>query len=93
MAIELGDRVKDRVTSVVGIATGRSDYMNGCRRFQVQPEKLTKEGEPQKDTWFDEPELVLVRAGVHAAIPIPTATSRQPYRGGPRRSGDHRRTK
>lgn len=91
--IQLGDRVKDRISGLVGIVTAKSEYMNGCRRFGVQPEKLTKDGAVAADTWFDEPQLQLVKKSVHLAIPIgivarsPIAQARR-YAGGPARSGD-----
>ena len=94
MTIELGDRVKDRITGIAGIVTWKAEYMAGCRRFGIQPEKLTKDGEKPKDIAFDEPDLVIVKKGVHAVIPIGAiATPKVParrYAGGPARSGDHR---
>ena len=91
--IGLGDRVKDRITSFTGIVTAQSEYLNGCRRFGVQPETLTKDGALKEDKWFDEPTLVLVKKGVVLMIPIgrmSTATDMaQPYAGGPARSGDN----
>ena len=91
--IDLGDRVKDRITGLVGIVTAKSEYMNGCRRFGVGAEKPSKDGTLLKDEWFDEPQLVLIKKSVHPVIPIgaiaPTpATAARRYAGGPGRSGD-----
>lgn len=91
-SIELGDRVEDRISKFSGVVIAKSEYLNGCRRFAVQPEKLTKEGAMSKDEWFDEPSLVLIKKGIHAAVPIGVvATPKTParrYAGGPARSGD-----
>lgn len=53
MAIELGQRVRDKVTGFEGIATGRTVYLAGCVRVVVQPLTL-KDGLPQEAQWFDE---------------------------------------
>lgn len=58
----LGDKVRDRVTSYDGIVTARTEYLNGCIRYGVQRDKLTKDGKPQESEWFDENQLVTVRA-------------------------------
>ena len=92
MTIELGDRVEDRITGLSGIVVVKSEYMNGCRRFGVQPEKLAKDGTIPKDEWFDEPSLIVVQKGVHTVIPMGRVepTPRR-YAGGPSRSGDRMR--
>jgi hypothetical protein len=60
--IQLGDRVKDIVTGFTGIAIGRTEWLNGCARITVQPEKLTKENKIADTGCFDEPQLVLIKA-------------------------------
>ena len=95
MTIELGDRVKDRITGYTGIVNTKSEYLNGCRRFGVQSEKVDKDGRVPDSIYFDEPDLTVIKKGVHAIIPIGTvATPKAParaYAGGPARSGDHSR--
>ena len=61
MKINLGDRVKDKVTGFVGIAIGRTEWLNGCTRITVQPEKLIG-GKIVDTSCFDEPQLVVVKA-------------------------------
>lgn len=89
--ITLGDRVKDKISGFGGIVVAKSEYMNGCRRFSIQSEKLGKDGTIPKDEWFDEPQLTLVKKNVHTAIPIGVVNAPTParrYAGGPARSGD-----
>lgn len=54
------------VTGFVGIAIGRTEWLNGCARITVQPEKL-KDGKPLETGCFDEPQLVLVKS---AQVPL-----------------------
>jgi len=36
MDIKLGDKVRDKITGFVGIATARTEFMNGCIQYVVQ---------------------------------------------------------
>lgn len=51
--------VKDKVTGFKGLVIARSDWLNGCVRFLVQPQHL-KDGRPIDGEWVDEPQLELV---------------------------------
>ncbi len=65
--IELGDRVKDPLTGVVGIAYCRMSYLQGCDRIGIQQDVIKrKEDVPLiPDLWnVDEPQLVVVKKGV-----------------------------
>ena len=66
--IHLGDEVKDTVTGFKGIATGLTDFLNGCRRICIQP-PIDKAGKAQEANWFDEPQVTVVKAGKVAAGP------------------------
>lgn len=48
----LGDRVRDRITGLVGIATGRAEYLYGVDQVLVVP-ALIRDGVPASGTWFD----------------------------------------
>lgn len=61
MKIELGDKVKDKITGFTGIATGRAEYLTGCVRFMVE-----RAGKDSKAEWYDEGRLVQLRPKVHA---------------------------
>lgn len=56
---ELGDKIKDLVTSFIGIVVCRSQWLNNCNTYGVQSQSL-KDNTPQEKVWFDEPQLVLV---------------------------------
>lgn len=55
--IKLGDRVKDTVSGLVGIATQRIEFLNGCIQYSVTP-KLKKGGTEMVAWNIDEEQLV-----------------------------------
>jgi len=58
--IELGDKVKDKITSFSGVAVCFSLWINGCERVTVQPTTLNKEGGTKESETFDIEDLVIV---------------------------------
>lgn len=54
--INLGDKVRDRMTGFAGIVIGIHNWLYGCTRVSVQPEKL-QEGKVVDPQIFDEPQL------------------------------------
>lgn len=60
--INLGDKVKDKVTGFKGIAIARTEWLNGCSRITVQPDRLDGGKVPDSQT-FDEPQLTVLKAG------------------------------
>jgi hypothetical protein len=56
---ELGKTVRDRITTVEGIAMARIEYLNGYVRYDVQPVGL-KDGKPFDSIWVDAHQLELV---------------------------------
>ena len=54
--IEMGKTYKDKVTGFVGVATGISEYMTGCRQILLVP-KVDVDGKTQDGHWFDEQRL------------------------------------
>lgn len=78
-SINLGEKVKDRVTGLVGEVHCVSDWLYGCRRIGIQPYGLDKDGTPVDVEWFDEPRLEVVEEITPVAT-VPT--------GGPARSED-----
>lgn len=86
--IQLGDEVKDTVTSYQGIAIAITEWLNGCRRIIVQPRTLGKDGEMPKSEQVDENQLVIVAKGVVVGQNVPpVALVREPM---PARSGGPR---
>jgi hypothetical protein len=75
--VNLGDKVKDVVTGLTGIAVAKTHYLQGCARIGVQPQEL-KDGKPVEASWFDEPQLEVIEVG---AINLKTDQSEKP--GGP----------
>lgn len=73
--VELGDRVRDAITGLEGIATSLHIYIDGCSHVGIQPREL-KDGVPVEVSYMDEKDLtVLDRANPK---PAPRKT------GGPR---------
>ena len=70
MRFNPGDRVKDIISGFTGIVICRTEWIYGCVRIGVQPEK-TAEGKPLESYTFDEPQLKLVKRAVVKATPIP----------------------
>lgn len=58
----IGDKVKDKITGFEGIVVVRSQWLNNCNTYGVQPTTL-KDGAPQERQSFDEPQLELVERG------------------------------
>jgi hypothetical protein len=75
--VNLGDKVKDKVTGLTGIAVAKTLYLQGCARFAVQPQDL-KDGRPVEVYWVDEPQLEVIEVG---AIKLKGDQSEKP--GGP----------
>lgn len=63
--IELGSKVRDVVSGLVGVATGRSEYLYGRPSVLVDPQE-TREGKPVEGTWIDEARLEVMGEGVRA---------------------------
>ena len=59
----LGDKIKDKITSFEGIIVGRHQWLNNCNTYSVKPQTL-KDGAPQEAHNFDEPQLELVELKV-----------------------------
>ena len=58
--ITLGDKVKDPITGVIGIAVARTEWLHGCARITVQPKGTNKDGKLIGSPSFDEPQLEVV---------------------------------
>ena len=66
--IRLGEMVSDRVTGVIGVATGRTEYLHGVSSVQVQPVGWQDTGAPLVPTWFDEGRLQVVSERVEGGL-------------------------
>lgn len=66
--INLGDKVKDRVTKFKGIVTAFCLYFNGCKQYGIQSLELN-DGKPTDMIWIDEDQLeVVITEAVKSSI-------------------------
>ncbi len=79
MEIELGQKIRDRVTGLKGIATGRCEYLNGCVQYHLKP-ALDKDGKMVDGDWIDVTQLEVVGRGISTITP---ARPRARVPGGP----------
>lgn len=69
-SINLGAKVRDKITGFTGIVTSRTEWLNGCLRYGVQPQEL-HDGKPIDAHVFDEPQLEVLEASTPKAPPQP----------------------
>ena len=55
--IRLGDKVRDTISGLKGVAVSRTEYLNGCIQFGVQA-KATADGKIPEPQYIDEGQLV-----------------------------------
>ena len=61
MKIEIGQKVKDKLTGFTGLVTGRCEYITGCTQLLVQP-PVKADGDFVESRWLDEDRGVVVDA-------------------------------
>lgn len=54
--INLGSIARDKITGFVGVVIAKTEWLNGCRRFTIQPQEL-KDGRPIEACSFDEQQV------------------------------------
>lgn len=59
---KLGNELRDKVTGFKGIAIARTEWLNGCFRWVLQP-KMGKDGKVPEGQTFDEPQLEFISKG------------------------------
>lgn len=72
--VELGAEVISNISGFTGIVCSRSEHINGCNRYWLQP-KIDKDGKLPDGLWLDEAELVVVNP--------PALKQKNTDRGGP----------
>lgn len=76
-----GEEVKDIVSGFTGIIDCVSLWLNGCRRYSVQP-KMKKGGTEKPDAlWIDEESLEKISDGVNKVVK-PTKTGGPSFKSG-----------
>ena len=58
--IELGDKVKCKITGFVGIAVAKTEFLNGCIQYGVAA-KVSKDNKIPKEIGIDSQSLELVK--------------------------------
>lgn len=69
--IELGDKVKDRITGFCGVVTGRTTYISGCDQILVSP-PVKDDGSYVDGHWIDYDRLQVVNVG---HVPVSSVSS------------------
>ena len=70
-SIELGVRVRDRVSGFAGTVTGRVEYLSGCRQYLITP-ACKDDGAFVEPHWFDEDRLDVTSEKV-VTLPVSVA--------------------
>ena len=87
--IKLGDKVKDIVTGYEGIATSRTEFLNGCIQFEVTA-KVPKGKVTSPESLFgigiDAGQIKRIGPGLNAKTPIKKKNTGGPMRIVPRRA-------
>lgn len=78
--IKLGDRVRDTMTGIEGIAFGRSKYLTGCNHIAIKRDGVDSASKPHETHWVDEPLCEIVE---RAAFSVPEEMRGSRKTGGP----------
>ena len=62
--ITLGEKIKDLVTGISGIATSKTEFMNGCVQYAMKLKAKKGDTKLPKTLWFDEEQLSIVGKGI-----------------------------
>lgn len=68
-----GIEVKDKVTGFTGIVECSALWLNGCKRYSIQPKIKTGEIKIPESVWIDEETIEKISDGVIEKV-IPTQT-------------------
>lgn len=63
--LNLGDKVKCKITGYEGLLTSRIEHINGCWRYGIQG-RIDKDGKVPDCVWVDAPQTELIEANVLA---------------------------
>jgi len=62
--LELGQKVKERITGFSGVVMARVEYLTGCHQYAVGPQKMDKDGTMPGWTYLDDDLLVKVKGKI-----------------------------
>ena len=74
-----GQEVRDKVSKVTGIINGCAYWLNGCKRYSVQPPVEKGKNDKPDSWWMDEEQLELISQGVCEDV-IPSNTGGPSFR-------------
>ena len=86
--VKLGEKVRDKITGLEGIAIGRHEWLHGCVRISIQPQEV-KDGKPAEVVCLDEPQLDVIAE--KTLVPSPTTGPGGPHSEPGQRSAPSRR--
>ena len=83
---QLGDRARDVISNFEGIVVATTDWLYGCRRITLAPEKVQADGKLGDNLTFDVDQIhVIVREAVKVPGPAVAVST-----GGPDRHEERR---
>jgi len=65
--INLGDKVKCKITGFIGIAVAKTEYINGCIQYIVAP-KVSKDNKFPEEISIDENSLEVIKKKITLKI-------------------------
>jgi len=65
---KLGDKLRDKVTGLEGIATQKCEMLNGCVQYYLQPKRDLKKNEQPKGDWVDDQQLEKAGIGINRKV-------------------------
>lgn len=77
--IKLGDKIRDRVTGFTGIATAKTEYLNGCTQFDISGKSDEKTGEARVLS-VDDQQVERLDAGLNKKEPVKKTRTGGPSR-------------
>lgn len=67
MRVNLGDRVRDQMSGIEGIAFGRSSYVTGCDHIGIKRSGTAPDGKAFDLHWCDEPLIEVMETDAFSA--------------------------
>lgn len=76
--IKLGNKVKDVITGIEGIAVSKIEYLNGVQEYGIQLPAKKDEGVKPAVQWIDQHQVKKVGDGILVKLHDPQLGFRQP---------------
>lgn len=64
---KLGAKAQDTITGFEGVITRRTQWLNNCNTYGLQPKGMKEDGSVKETAQFDEPALILLQEDMHQA--------------------------